>query len=222
VPTLIWLFFFLKIDKDHPEPRRVIIGSFLFGSLSALFAIPFQGFVAKLAFLTPVLLIVLMATIEETVKYFSIRCSAITDVENNEPLDPLIYVITAALGFAAMENTLYLINFLNNFGLVTSFLEGSKRFVGATLLHVTASAFIGLMRSFSYYRPIVKQLMSVVGLALAIVFHSIFNLMVTHNPPLIIEAFTLVWITIFVIIILAFVAKRAVKKRLKRKSISVL
>jgi len=212
LPTLIWLWFFLKVDRANPEPKRVIIGSFVFGSLAALFAIPFQGFVVKTVFFAPVIVIILLSSVEEIVKYYSVRWSAIKDVENNEPLDPLIYIITAALGFAAMENTLYLINYLNNFDLFTSALERGKRFFGATLLHTTSSAFVGLARALSYYKPGIKGIATIVGLLLAIAFHSGFNYLVTSDPPEILLAFSSVWLTLFIVIVISQIIKRTVKK----------
>lgn len=196
LPPMLWLSFFLREDKKNPEPKRVILGSFLFGCLSAIFAIPFQGLFAVL-FPTATLLIsiIVFATVEELAKFFSVQISAIKDRANDEPIDPIIYMLTAAIGFAAMENTLYLIDYLNDFDLLNSLLERSKRFFGATLLHILSSVFVGISLTLSYgKRKKWRPLLLPIGLVCAIALHSIFNILVTGSgSKSLLFGFALVW-----------------------------
>ena len=221
IPPMFWLMFWLREDRSNPEPSRVIIGSFLFGALSAIFAIPFQGLFAAL-FPTALLItsILIFAFIEEFVKYMSVRLSSLQDQANDEAIDPIIYMITAALGFAAMENTLYLIDYLNSFDLLNSILERGKRFIGATLLHVLSSIMVGISLTLSYgkrkkWRPLFLPL----GLGAAMAFHAIFNVLVTGSLGSISEshsvviAFAFVWFSFFAILITIEFIKAYVKKQ---------
>ena len=199
LPPLVWLTFFLQQDKKNPEPKRVIIGSFLFGVLSAVFAVPFQGFFLNTFPGAGLILgIVIFALIEELSKYFSVRFSALNDVANDEAIDPIIYMLTAAIGFAAMENTLYFIDYLNNFDLVNATLERGKRFFGSTLLHVLSSIFVGISLSLSHEkRKKWRPLLLPIGIVSATALHALFNIFVTGNSSQpVIMAFVLVWVVL--------------------------
>lgn len=220
LPPLLWLWFFLREDKKNPEPQRVIVGSFLFGCLSAIFAIPFQGFFAVLFPLAPLLTgIIVFATVEEISKYLSVRVSALEDIANDEPIDPIVYMLTAALGFAAMENTLYFIDYLNNFDLVNATLERGKRFFGSTLLHVLSSVFVGISLTLSYgkfkkWRPVLLPM----GLASAIGLHTMFNVYVTgYNSQPVILGFVMVWVTLVITLVALEFVKDYVRTRRETK-----
>lgn len=222
LPPMLWLMFFLREDKKNPEPRRVILGSFLFGCLSAIFAIPFQGLFALL-FPTATLLIsiIVFATVEELSKFFSVQISAIRDVANDEPIDPIIYMLTAAIGFAAMENTLYLIDYLNDFDLLNSLLERSKRFFGATLLHIISSVFVGISLTLSYgKRKKWRPLLLPIGLVCAIVLHSLFNIFVTGSgSKSVFFGFTVVWIAFIVTLVGLEFLKDYIQEYLEKQDI---
>src|SRR3989344_4852454 len=100
---------------------------------------------------------VVWAGIEEFLKYgaaFVVAFHAIRINKNkyiDEPVDPLIYMITAALGFAALENTLFLINPLLGGDALSGILTGNLRFIGASLLHVLASGVVGLAPGLGFY-----------------------------------------------------------------------
>ncbi len=222
LPPMLWLSFFLREDKKNPEPKRVILGSFLFGCLSAIFAIPFQGLFALLFPAASLLIsIIVFATVEELSKFFSVQISAMRDRANDEPIDPIIYMLTAAIGFAAMENTLYLINYLNDFDLLNSILERGKRFFGATLLHIISSIFVGLSLTLSYgrrkkWRPILLP----IGIVCAIAFHSLFNILVTGTgSKSVFFGFVLVWGTLIILLVGLEFLKDYIRDYLQKKEI---
>ena len=39
VPALVWLWFWLREDTKHPEPRSLILLTFFYGALSVVFAL---------------------------------------------------------------------------------------------------------------------------------------------------------------------------------------
>ncbi len=221
VPPLIWLWFWLREDSKNPEPTRVILGAFLFGALSALFALPFQGLFAKLfPAATITVSIIVFAFVEEIMKLFSVELTSLRDPANDEAFDPIIYMLTAALGFAALENTLYLIDYLNNFDLLNSLLERSKRFFGATLLHVLSSVLVGISLSLSYgSRKKWRPLFLPIGLGAAVTLHAMFNIFVTKTEPgSVINGFIIVWVVFLLILAaLEFLKSYLRKARRERK-----
>jgi RsiW-degrading membrane proteinase PrsW (M82 family) len=134
-------------------------------------------------------------------------------LEDNEPIDPIIYMITAALGFVALENTLFIFGPLISDDFTTSIITGNLRFIGASLLHVLSSGIIGVFLAFSFYKPkSVRIIMASFGLVLAIIFHTAFNLLIIHLDNLgAMLAFGLVWIGI-VMLLLAFEKAKTIAK----------
>ncbi len=201
LPALIWLWFWLREDKKHPEPKRLIFLAFFMGMLTIPFVIPLQRYAQ--AFFSGTLLIVAWATIEEILKYLFAYFSVLRKKEVNEPIDPVIYMISVALGFAALENTLFLLDPLANGEILTSLITGNFRFLGATLLHVLASATIGVFIAFSFCETKwAKRFLVGIGIILAIVLHALFNFsIIQSNETSILFVFAAVWAGIIVLLL---------------------
>jgi len=100
----------------------------------------------------------------------------------DEPVDYAIYFISAALGFAALENTLFLIQPLSLGEGTVGLLTGNLRFLGATLLHSVASAIVGVSMGLAFYSNwLNKKVALFVGIFSAIVLHSLFNFFIIKN-----------------------------------------
>lgn len=203
LPTLVWLFFWLKQDHERPEPKKMILIAFIGGMISVVLAmwlekIAFTEWTTKLLTIdslqTPlawlknyalqnniafdrVLLVSFFAPIiEEGAKFLMAIILVLKSKENDEPLDPIVYMITVALGFAAIENTLFLIDpFVKN-ELINGIMTGNMRFIGATVLHTMSSAMIGMFIGFNFFDTKIKKFFwTVGGLAAAIIVHMTFN-----------------------------------------------
>ena len=115
VPALIWLLFFLKEDL-HPEPKKLLLHTFAFGGIISMptltLQIIFQNIVAAFS-LNIIILIIGLALIEEMLKFFAAYSSVKNNPAFDEPIDAMIYCITVALGFAALENTLFILSPFN-------------------------------------------------------------------------------------------------------------
>ena len=48
LPALIWLAFWLREDYKHPEPRGLILRTFLLGMGAVILVLPFQKAIAKI------------------------------------------------------------------------------------------------------------------------------------------------------------------------------
>lgn len=205
VPPLVWLYFLLREDARCPEPRALIFIAFLVGMLAVPVVIPFESFSLTYAVAhfagcsdansTCVPAIMAWATIEETVKYALAAIFILWRRSVDESLDLVIYMITVALGFAALENTFFLLTPFAHGDFSNGLITDNLRFIGSTLLHVVASSAIGFSLAFSYKKPrVVRTLAAAGGLILAIVLHSVFNFfIITQNGSQTIVAFFIVW-----------------------------
>ncbi len=198
LPALVWLYFLLKEDERCPEPKPLIIIAFLSGVLAVAFALPFEH-LSKVLLQTDLAVIVTWATIEEVLKYAIVSLTVLWRRAVDESIDLVIYMITAALGFAALENVLFFFQALSAYGLWGSdgaIATGNLRFVGSSLLHIIASAAIGFALAFGFRtHRAVRALYAAAGLILAITLHAAFNfLIITGDGSHTLFAFFIVWI----------------------------
>ncbi len=200
-PALAWLWFWLREDAPHPEPRRLIALAFFAGMVTVAIVIPIQKFVAPYL-ATQTLIFTAWSAIEEVTKYFAARVTVLWRREDDEPIDPVIYMVAVALGFAAIENMLFLLSPLAGDTVIQTVMTGNLRFVGATLLHVLSSAVIGVALALSFYKPrSVKRTYAAVGVILAALLHSAFNFLILNTAEEhILRTFGLVWLLLAVLL----------------------
>lgn len=209
IPALIWLFFWLMEDAKHPEPRRLIVRSFVFGMASVALVLPLQFSIDSAFPGMTLVAISLWALAEESLKFVAAFFGGLITRAYNEPVDAIIYLITAALGFVALENFLFILGPLNNGEVVQSIITGNTRFIGASLLHIVASGIIGVGIAFSYHKTILTKAI-IVSLAFvsATLFHIIFNtLLLNHGEKGGLTAFGMVWVGVVILFILFEKAK---------------
>ncbi|NBV76714.1 PrsW family intramembrane metalloprotease [bacterium] len=199
-PSLAWLWFWRREDREHPEPRYLIALAFLGGMLTVACVIPLQKAVAPLI-PTTTLLFTVWSAIEEVCKYLSARITVLWRRDDDEPIDPVIYMIATALGFAALENTLFLLSPLAGNSLRQTIITGDLRFVGATLLHVLSSSIIGCALGIAFYKSRVAQFWWLIaGILSAIAVHSTFNYLILNVPEAyLVRTFSVVWISLIVV-----------------------
>lgn len=190
LPPVLWLLFYLREDS-HPEPKRLLLLAFVGGMVSAVFALAgecawlFLNAGSCVAGITPqtnfFFLFFGIAIIEEYVKYLPIkflvlsRCDGHT-CDFDEPIDGMIYMMTSALGFAALENTLFLFPLLQQ-----NTLQGleltTNRFLGANLLHALSSGIVGFFLARAWFSPHRHHFLAL-GIIIASLLHMIFNYLI--------------------------------------------
>lgn len=212
LPALLWVWFWKKEDAKRPEPTQLIVAAFLVGMVCVAAVIPLQKIAATL--LSGTAMVVVWAAIEEAMKFALAYFTVLSHKANDEPVDAMIYMITVALGFAAAENTLFLIDPIANSGVVESILTGNFRFLGATLLHVLCSSVIGLALGLAFYkRPIAKFMYGIVGLILAITLHGLFNFFILKSDGgELMRVFAFVWVGL-ILLLIAFEHVKRIRKR---------
>ncbi len=190
LPSLIWLNFYYREDC-HPEPKTLLAKVFLMGIIISPIAIVLQLISVKcselsihnLCFPTGIFLssspefFLWSAFVEEMVKYYAVRIMVIKRPEFDEPIDAMIYMMTASLGFAAIENTLIAFQTTPD-GVAVTVNTLLLRFVGATLLHALSSGLLGYFLAISWFFQNHRKKLLVVGIFLATLFHFTFNMLI--------------------------------------------
>lgn len=213
VPSLIWLFFWTREDKDQPEPRSLLTGCFIGGVFAVLLAIPLEQLAVGFAGSASIKYS-LWAIIEEVLKFAAVAAIALRSKSFDEPIDAMIYCITVALGFAAVENTLFILGPFSQGNIFGGFITGNMRFMGATLVHVVSSTLIGFSVGLAFYKGyVLKVLYTLFGVAAAIVLHAAFNIsIVDASPTDTLKTFSWIWLAVVIMIIL-FEEIKAVKPK---------
>src|SRR3989344_3740542 len=182
IPSFLWLWFWLQEDKKKPEPTGLLAACFLAGIISVALILPLEKIIT---FWAPPL-------------FFK------KPPPPAQPIDWPIYFITTALGFAAIENILFLIKPFSLNQAVVGLLTGQLRFLGATLLHTVASGIVGIAYGLSMNTGRWKRKIYVlIGLACAIALHSAFNFFIMDDSSEnIIKIFGFLWVVTIIIMLL--------------------
>ena len=221
LPSLIWLLFFLRKDAN-PESNEMILKVFLYGMLAvipaAIIQFGFIGFFKNLP-LSPFLILTLslfigVALVEEVSKYLVVHLKVLKSPELDEPLDVMLYMIVAALGFAALENILYL---LQAETISDILLLNLLRFIAPVFGHALWSGTLGYFLALSFYEPKQKLKLLIFGFALVSFLHAAFNYVIMQAAETE-DGKWLIWIIIMIISLAIFVTL-GFKRLQKLKSI---
>jgi RsiW-degrading membrane proteinase PrsW (M82 family) len=181
LPSLLWLNFYLKEDK-RPEPKSMILKVFLFGMIFAILALSIEKILIEgvekirlsqvISELVEIFLIV--AFVEEFLKFLVVREVVFESKELDEPIDCMIYMIVAGLGFAATENLLLFFP-LKSDAVLRLFQISFLRFISATFLHALSSAIVGFFIGISFFRKEERFKLISFGLLIATLLHGFYN-----------------------------------------------
>ncbi len=204
LPAIFWLWFWLKEDRLHPEPKVRLMLVFLTGMASVLIVLPLERYALQITSSAITLItVILWASIEEIAKLMAAYSAALSGKDADEPIDTVIYMITAALGFSALENALFLSNLIDVGQFSETIITGNSRFLGATLLHVASSAAIGIMLGISYYKTKnIKRIFLFTGIIISIILHTCFNLLIMKVRSELFMVFAGVWFLVILLFIL--------------------
>lgn len=215
IPALFWLWFWLREDKARPEPKALIASAFIAGMAVVAVVLPLQRY--ALGQFTDGTLVFTWVVIEEVLKYAAALIVVLWHKTVDEPIDVIIYMITIALGFSALENALFMWSPFMDGQYVESILTGHFRFLGATLLHVLASGTVGAAMAFAFYKSKFARIVwSTVGLCVAIVLHTLFNFFIMDaNGETILTVFLFVWMGVIILFLVFEKVKLLDKMRVR-------
>ena len=204
LPGFAWLVFYVEEEETHPEPRRLIALAFAAGIAAGLVAVVLESILqtaAKDVGIGELSLaaLVAFALIEEAVKFGAAYLAIGKSRLARNPVDLMIYVIVAALGFATLENIGALVTFwlsartAGTGSITAGIVEAlSLRFAGATLLHSLTSGVVGYYWALGMLkRSIPRHLLA--GIAIATVLHVFFNMLILNYGNV---AYALVFLTL--------------------------
>jgi RsiW-degrading membrane proteinase PrsW (M82 family) len=183
-PAFILLRYYYRQDRERPEPKGLVVRIFLLGIVATFVAIPFellmsvfQGLFADFPLLTALFkAFVVAALVEEYLKLTIVRVFAYRNRNFDEIMDGVVYTVVASLGFACMENILYVMG-----GTIGTALT---RAVTAIPLHATASGLMGYYIGRAKFAPSPRMERALInrGLRVAIFVHGTYDFLLFAVP----------------------------------------
>jgi protease PrsW len=170
-PGLYWLWYFYKRDKLEPEPKIMIIYAYLTGILATFVVIGTQR-LFKLDMFTRV--VIAAPILEEFAKFLMVWVFFYRNKNFNEPMDGIVYSAAVALGFASLENAMYLVraysqgpSMLSNTLLIRAFLSVPG--------HALFASFWGYALARYKFSSNKKIMVVFGGLLMSMIMHGLFN-----------------------------------------------
>ena len=163
----ICLFIFYK-DVYNREPRFNLLISFLLGCMAILPAIIFEQ-----AFEYAV-----VAFSEEFSKFLGLRLYSYSRKSFDEPLDGIVYSVMVGMGFATLENLMYVLKFAE---MGRGMEVGISRMFLSVPAHGTFAVIMGYFIGKAKFNPGRRFLLMTAGILGAIFFHGTFDFFLFIN-----------------------------------------
>lgn len=235
LPPILWLLFYLREDK-HPEPKGLLILSFVGGMASAVLALFAECIWAffltgscggwGIADVSPLLIFLGISLIEEYVKYLPVKFLIHKKSDFDEPVDAMVYMMTSALGFAALENALFSFQFFykiaenslvvlpfNQANVLAGLNIAASRFIGANLLHTLSSGIVGFFLARAWFSPYRHHFLAL-GILFASLLHTGFNYLILVRETFSQATFYII-LLLSIMTVMVFVDFERLKKKTK-------
>ncbi|MGV8118539.1 MAG: PrsW family glutamic-type intramembrane protease [Candidatus Xenobiia bacterium LiM19] len=191
-PVIVLLVLFYWLDRFEPEPRKVVLKVFGFGVLSVipaailelLYSGCFPGWKNPhdLAALF-ISIFICVGFVEEFCKFLVVYLGVYRSPEFDEPYDGITYTVAASLGFAALENILYVVQS----GMTVGILRAILSVPGHALFGVIMGYYMGKAR---FTDKSSASLNLLTGLFAAAFAHTVFDFVLfSQNVLLILMVF---------------------------------
>lgn len=196
----IVIYIYLK-DKHEREPLGLLLISFLYGSLSTILTLFISWPISALLLLKEDNAIhqffnafFKVALIEEFSKFFFVRFVLFHNKNFNEPFDGIVYAVMVSMGFATLENVVY----VYQYGMAT----GIIRMFTAVPAHATFAILMGFFLGKAKFTNRKVFLYSFLALMSAAIFHGSYDyfLFISYMPG--------IWMGAVLSLIIGFVLSR--------------
>jgi RsiW-degrading membrane proteinase PrsW (M82 family) len=186
VPALLLAVYVWQADVTTDEPLTLLVGTFLLGLLFASFAGVINsvssgvlGVDLSSGLLAIPFFFLVVGPVEETVKLLAVRLYAYEDGRFDAVVDGAVYGAVAGLGFATIENALYITQQLDA-GSGAAGITAARALAGPG--HVIYSSIAGYYLGLAKFNRDHAGPLVVKGLLLAAVVHALYNSLVGIVP----------------------------------------
>lgn len=203
LPGILISWYIYWRDRHEPEPKHYLLAAFLLGMAATYPAIKMEEFgMIELGIfaseswpMTFAFAFGVIAFSEELVKFLFLRYVFYPRTEFNEPMDGIVYAVMIGMGFATLENILYVLTRGGGFEIAI------LRMFTAVPAHGAFAVWMGYFVGMAKFSNHSRTSLLLVGLTLAIFIHGTYDffLFQKNAPALIVVTF----ITLAVSILMA-------------------
>ncbi len=175
-PAIFWLWYFYQKDRYEPEPLAWIATIYFLG---AFVTIPVAFIEGTIGLFTGDFLIAILVApvVEEYAKFSIVKRTVYRSAEFDEPVDGIVYAAAAGLGFATLENIIYIFSSYET-SMVFALQTGVIRALLSVPGHALFSGMWGYALGQAKFMPRSRRGRVIAGgLILAIVMHAVFNIL---------------------------------------------
>ncbi|MDX1357571.1 MAG: PrsW family glutamic-type intramembrane protease [Clostridia bacterium] len=186
IPVIILIILLLVVDRRQREPARLLGKVFLFGVLAAIPVLVIQMVLVRFNVFAGIFGILFQAFIvaglvEEFMKRLVVMRFAYNHPAFDEKLDGIIYCAFAALGFAAIENVMYLTSYFSEIPSVALY-----RAIFSVPGHMLFAVTMGYYLSLAKYSqsPAMSRNYYSKSLLYPVLLHGTFNTILSLDLPI--------------------------------------
>ena len=190
-PAMVIIAYIYFKDKFEKEPWKLLLKNFFLGAtvsviitlaLSYLLGWLLPSFDGENILHMFFKAFFVVALVEEFSKYIVVRNFAQKNKEFNEPFDGIVYAVMVSMGFATLENVMYVYSYGYETGIVRAFT--------AVPAHATFAILMGYYMGKAKFSKN-KFLLNIIGLLVATLFHGAYDffLFIDYSPGIAIGAF---------------------------------
>ena len=205
-PVVFLMTYVYVKDQYDREPLKYLIITFILGIATAIPVVYIGGVLRQGLGVShdsilglAVYAFIVVALTEEGMKYLVLRYYNYPHKEFDEPYDGIMYGVTVSLGFAAIENVLYVMDGGQDVALLRMFTAVPAHAVFGILM----GYYVGRAKYLKNGSPFLERLK---GLGIAVLFHGLYDFFLFLNAGL---------VTLFAFVSLAigiWLARRAIKQ----------
>lgn len=175
-PGLAICVFIFYRDAYNREPKLNLIVSFFMGVLSIVPAFfienAFSGHFGNSLFDKAALAFLVVALTEEACKFAALRFYSYRQKSFDEPFDGIVYGVMVSMGFATLENILYVIK---SAGAGQGYQVALLRMFLSVPAHATFGVLMGYHVGRAKFEPQRKRYLMLLGLFWAVFFHGAYD-----------------------------------------------
>ena len=216
LPVIILLFLVYKLDKKK-EPKKILLTSFLWGALIsipiAIVELVLQIFIPSVSIFYIFNIFIGVALVEEGFKWLIVKYKYNKD-EFDETYDGIVYAVFVSLGFALIENILYVCTK----GMGTGILRALTSVPGHAYYAVIMGYYCGQAKMAKTKKDSSKEKSQLLlSLLIPVLFHGIYDVLLAENLLCILIWFIFVIFVNIYSIRLLFKASKENTKYIKAK-----
>lgn len=173
-PALALFSFFYLRNQMATEPRRTLFHTFIYGAILT-FPILFLQYILKEEQIFSSLMIqdvFFSGVVEEFFKWFILMIAIYSHIEFDDPYDGVLYGVSISLGFATVENILYMLSF----GVDTAIMRALMPVSSHALFGVVMGYYLGRAK---FAKEDLSMQHRLLALFAPIILHVIYNFIFT-------------------------------------------